>query len=475
MITNKSVELFQKAARELPGYKQFLAKHTFDPKSITSPEHFSKVPTTSKKSYLQAYELKDLVWPADLNSTLLFCSTSGSTGTPYYFPRSEVLGEQYSTIIADFLKNSSYGSGKTLFLNAFGMGVWIGGILTHQAFEIAGKDLNTPLAILPTGYNKAEIFKALHRLSPNFDQTIIAGYPPFIKELVDEAKGEGIELGKLQVRFLFAAEAFTENFRDYVCKKAKVGNPLLDTLNIYGTADAGAMACETPLSIVVRRLALKDPLLFKDLFGQIEKTPTLAQYNPEHIEFEASSGEILLSANTAMPLIRYAVGDHGGVLEYAHIKQIMHRYNIDLELQLKELGIQRYANLKQPFIYVYERSDLSVTLHGIIIYPEFIKECLLANNMAKNLTERFTMATKNDVHHNQFLQVNLEMQKGVRPTTKLEQAALAAIKASLIKKSSEFAEVTRSRLTNGLVQVVLWPNGHPRYFTPDTKQKWVER
>lgn len=475
MSDDLSVPLFQRAAKEVPAYRHFLNSHNIEPAAIKSASDFSSVPLTSKKNYLQKYPFKELIWPAVASDLILFCATSGSTGEPYYFPRSDKLAWQYSVMLEDYLKSSSYGSGGTLVIIGFGMGVWIGGVFTQRAFEIAGTRMKQPLALLPAGYNKTEIFKALAKLAPQFDQTVIVGYPPFIKELVDEAPAENINLKKLQVRFLFAAEAFSETFRNYLCDKAGVADPIRDTLNIYGTADIGAMAYETPLSILIRRLAIKDPLLCKDLFGQIEKTPTLAQYNPEFISFEEVKGEVVLTGDSAIPLIRYAVGDHGGVLTYQHIKQLLNRYDINIDAEIQKAGIDRFVNRQHPFVFVYERTNMAVTLHGLIIYPEFIKEGLLQTETAKHFTERFTMATKNDAHHNQFIQINVELQKGVEPSSSLENTALKYIRESLIKRSSEFAEVSRSHSADKLIQVVLWPNGHPRYFAPGTKQKWAEK
>jgi hypothetical protein len=85
------------------------------------------------------------------------------------------------------------------------------------------------------------------------------------------------------------------------------------------------------------------------------------------------------------------------------------------------------------------------------------------------------MATKNDIHHNQFLQVNIELQADVEPTPELEAKAHEYISKSMIEKSSEFAEVSKSKASASLLQVVLWPNKHPRYFSPGVKQKWVEK
>src|SRR4051812_29215138 len=216
MISNQAFEFFQQAAKTIPAYQLFLAAQEFNPESVQTAAQFSTIPTTNKDNYLRAYPLDQLIWPQALNEPLLFCATSGSTGEPYYFPRSEKLSEQYSYLIEDFLARSSVREGKTLVILAFGMGVWIGGIITLRAFEIAGMRTKAPISILPTGYNKAEIFKALRKLAPNFDEVVIVGYPPFVKEVVDEAATENVTWTDFNIRFLFAAEAFTETFRDYI-------------------------------------------------------------------------------------------------------------------------------------------------------------------------------------------------------------------------------------------------------------------
>lgn len=473
MITKKSIDLFHEASKEIAAYKKFLKDNNFDARTVQHLGDFAKIPLTNKKDYLRKYDHKNLTWPKDWEGPIWFCSTSGSTGEPYYFPRNGKLAEQASYMAETFLRNSSYGQGNTLVLMGFGMGVWIGGLITLRAFEIAAERMGAPVAFLPTGYNKTEIFKALKKLSPEFEQTVIVGYPPFIKELVDQVDAEGIDLKRLNVRFMFAAEAFTETFRNYVCEKAGVKQPLLDTLNIYGTADIGAMAHETPLSILVRRLALEDPVLYKEMFKQIEKTPTLAQYNPKFIEFEEVDGEVVLTSNAALPLIRYAVGDHGGVLSYEAVDNLLKKHNVHLATEIEKAGIKHTVTQK-PFVYVYERTDLSTTLHGINIYPEFVKEGLLDSNLTGFFTERFTMSTKHDIRHNQFLQINVELQPSITANDKLQQMAHKSILDSMIQKSSEFSEVSKSRNSAELVQVILWPNGHPRYFAPGTKQKWVE-
>ena len=70
-----------------------------------------------------------------------------------------------------------------------------------------------------------------------------------------------------------------------------------DGIAVELPSDIGAMAYETPTSILIRRLAVKNPKLFKDIFIDVNKTPTLAQYNPFFITFESPNKEILLTGD----------------------------------------------------------------------------------------------------------------------------------------------------------------------------------
>lgn len=471
MVTKRSLELFQRAARDVPAYADFLKAHGLDPSTIKDVHDFKKVPATSKKNYLEQYSLPELLWDGSMDKPLIFCSTSGSTGVPYYFPRNDRLSWQYSWLIEDYLKRGQRDNKKpVLIIIGFGMGVWIGGIITMRAIEIAINRMNFPASVLPVGYNKTEIIKALERLSPQFGQTVIIGYPPFVKEVVDAAASRQIDLKKFNTRLMFAAESFTETFRNYLCRKTGA-NPLLDTLNIYGTADIGAMAYETPASILIRRLAVKNKKLFQNIFGQIDKTPTLAQFNPRYIEFEERDGEVLLTGNSAMPLIRYAIGDHGGVLGYKAMRRAFSESELDLDKEIAKAGIT-LSGARTPFVFVYERANFAVSLHGMIIYPQFIKEALLNPELSALVSGKFTMVTRYDRNQNQYLEVNIELQEDVKSDARLKTKAKKTIKQELIKLSSEFAEVAKNAPKADLIKVVFWPQGDPQYFSPGLKQKW---
>ena len=353
------------------------------------------------------------------------------------------------------------------------MGVWIGGLITYKAFEIAGIRSKYPISIITPGINKIEIFNALKKLAPHYKQTILIGYAPFIKDIIDEAPSQGINLKKLNMRMLFAAEAFSEKFRDYICKKVGIKNPCLGTLNVYGTADIGTMAYETPISILIRRLAIKNKKLFKEIFSSTDKTPTLAQYNPNFIVFESLNGEIILTGDNSIPLIRYAIGDHGGTYNFSELSSKLKKFGLDIYKEAEKAGVQNYV-YELPFVYVYERADLATSLYGLLIYPETIREALLDKTISRFLTGKFTMLTKFDSKQNQYLQINLELKKDKKIGKAVKEKILKKIVCYLRFKNSEFRELSDYLKKRAFPKLVFWPAEHPLYFRPGVKQRWVK-
>lgn len=469
----RTLSLFHEAARRVPAYKDFLKKNHTDPQKIKTLGDFAHVPPVSKKDYLRKYPMEKLCWDGTLNDQFVFTSTSGSTGEPFYFPRTARLDWESSIIHQIFLENSSYGAGEpTLVLVCFGMGAWIGGVLTYKAFEIAAKRGNYPVSIFTPGVNKEEIFKALATLAPRYKQVILTGYPPFIKDILDEAPERGIDIHKMNMRILFAAEAFSEAFRDYIVKSVKIKNVYQDTLNVYGTADIGTMAYETPGAILVRRLAAGRRPLFEKLFAAIQKTPTLTQYNPSFTSFEAVGGEILLTGDNAMPLVRYAIGDRGGVRSFSEVERMLRAEGLDLRREAAKANVPLY---ELPFVYVYERCDFSIKLRLHDVYPEIIRDVLIAPKMRNILTGKFTMVTRYDQRQDQYLELNLELKKGKRPGKDFVQMVHRKVLDALRTKAS--GPGTSHGLLNGagLVKIIPWPAEHPLHFEPCGKQAWVKR
>ena len=469
-----SLALFKKAAKNVPAYKDFLQKNKIQAEKIKTWQDFQNVPPMDKKNYLRQYPLEQLCWDGSLKKPLVFTSTSGSTGEPFYFPRLEKIDWQYSILQELFLEQSSIVNNEPiLVIVCFGMGVWIGGLISYEAFEMASRRSDYSVSILTPGINKEEIFKALKKLSPKFAQTILVGYPPFIKDLIDEASGRDINLSKINLRLVFAAEVFTENFRDYIVQKARIRSPYLDIIHIYGSADIGAMAWETGGATLIKRLSMGNKNLFNKLFSNINKTPTLAQFNPSFVSFEAPDGEVFLTGDNAIPLIRYAIGDRGGVFSFKDAVSNLKQYGCDIKDEINKAGINGYVN-ELPFVYIYERSDMSTTLYGLQIFPEIIRDALISGVAADYLTGKFSLSTKFDANQDQYLEINIELRNDKIINDQFKKALTDLIVSTLCIKSSEFNELNNHLKERAAPKLVFWPFEHPEHFKPGIKQKWVK-
>jgi phenylacetate-CoA ligase len=494
-------ELFQSCAKNVSAYRDFLKKNGISAAKIagikTYKDFQAAIPFMSKSNYLRVYPWENLCMPNTLTADpLVLTSTSGSTGSPFYFPRNGSVDMHSSVYHEMFLHNSGIikknGNGNqknhgnesqkkdnqsTLIVICFGMGVWIGGTITYQAFHFIA-DRGNPLTIITPGINKKEIYDALKSVGPKYDRIVLCAYPPFMKDIVDEAEENGIYWCDFNVDMVFAAESFSETFRDYLIKKVGMDDPYRSTASVYGSSDLGTMAMETPIAILIRRLVLKKTAiaerLYKKIFCEAGRLPTLAQYIPSFVSFETSGKNIYISGNNAMPLIRYEIGDNGGMHYFADVEKIFAEEGIDLRAEARKAGIEdTIAEL--PFVYIYERTDLSTKLYGAIIYPEYIKHGLQHESLEDYITGKFTMFTKHDMKQNEYLEINIELKKGVTESDQLKKKAVECIHAALIKYSAEHANNFSILKDRVKPQTIFWPHEHPIHFQQGVKQKWVKK
>ncbi|MDE1919089.1 MAG: phenylacetate--CoA ligase family protein [Patescibacteria group bacterium] len=467
---------FKEACKNVPAYRHFLERLGVDPSSIRTAKSIDRIPAVSKANYLRVHPWDKLcVAGALANEPLVLTATSGSTGQPFYIPRTNDVHDAAMVFHRLFIERSGLDKSKpTLVVVAFGMGVWIGGVLTYEAFSRISES-GWPLSIITPGVNKKEIFEALTHIGPAYEQVILCGYPPFVKDLIDDAPEHGINWKHWNMRVICAAEAFSEHFREYLMQKTGMKDPYRSVMNIYGSAELGTMATETPLSILLRRLALKHEALYRKLFSEAHRLPTLAQFIPDFTAFEAGKGgEVYATGGAVLPLIRYDIGDQGGVFSYADAERKCKEVGIDLAAEIKRASINDTV-MELPFVYLYERADLSTKLYGAIIFPEHVKIGLQNPALEKFITGRFTMTTENDAKHNEYLEINIELQHGVKDGEPIRAALVESIVKSLSASSGEYLNNYINMRERVVPRVVFWPHEHPKYFHPGIKQKWVIR
>jgi phenylacetate-CoA ligase len=466
-----AVALFQAAAARVPAYRDFLRENGVVPERIRTLADLSSVPAVDKKNYLSRHPMAEMCWDGTLEGKkLVFTSTSGSTGTPFYFPRDSSLDYRSSLMFELYLNAVSRGAARpTLFIVSFGMGVWIGGVITYQSLKMLN-DRGYPVSLITPGSNKKEVFEALKRLAPMYDQVVLGGYPPFVKDVLDEAPSHGIDLSRKPLKLLFAAEGFSETFRDYTVSRACATDACFETANIYGTADIGTMAIETPLSIALRRRALKDPALYAALFSDATKLPTLAQFHPAVTHFEEQDGQLFVTGDNAMPLVRYALGDRGGVRQYDDVLRMAEASGAMSDPAFAEAVA---ASSPLPFVYVYERADFSVKLYGAIVYAEHVRAGLQVSELEASVTGKFSMVTLHDEEENEYLSLDVELKPHVTGDRLMRERVRDAVVDALRKKNAEYRYLSDNLGERVVPHVTLWPHEHPDRFRPGAKQQWV--
>lgn len=470
----RALELFHAMARRVPAYQDFLKRRRVDPDEIQTIADFKQIPSIDKQNYLRAYPLEALCWDGEFNKrSWVISSTSGSTGEPFYFPREKSQDMQYAGTAELYLRtNFAIHKKSTLYIDAFPLGPWIGGIFTYEAIRTIAQKEGYSLSIITTGVDKQEILNAVRKFGRHFDQTIIGCYAPFLKDALDEGTRQGVDWKAYHLKFIFSAEGFSENFRDYVGEVAGLKNVHMDTLNHYGTVDQGTLAHETPLSILIRRLALKQPSLYDSIFPATRKLPTLCQYDPELFFFEQTDQHLLCSSYSGLPLVRYDLKDCGGVLSFEDMMRRVRDAGIDLEKQTVKAGIEETL-WKWPFVFVYERSDLSVSLYAFLVYPETIRRALEETEFQSSITGKFAMVTRYDEAQDQYLEINVELKRGTEQCESLGESIQNAVTTWLLRENSEFSKTHTEIGSRIRPRIVFWPYEHPAHFKPGGKQQWV--
>jgi phenylacetate-CoA ligase len=472
---SRALQLFYGMAHRVPAYKDFLKAHKFSANSVRDFGDFSTIPTIDKDNYLRKYPKEMLCWDGEFShGQWVISTTSGSTGQPYYFPREVSQDWQYAITAELYLRNNFQIHQKsTLYIVAFPMGAWIGGLFTYEALKIVAEHGGYELSIITPGIHKQEVINAVKQLGKSFDQIIIGAYAPFLKDILDDGERDGIVWSDYDLGFVFSAEAFSEKFRDYVTEKTQPNNKLLATLNHYGTVDLGTMAHETPETIMIRR-ALVEHNNLQAIFPETNRQPTFAQYNPELFYFEQQEKGLLCTAYSGLPLVRYDLKDYGGIMRRQDVHAQLTNAGYDVAAVAQTSGIS-HTLWNLPYVYVYERNDFSVSYYAFQLYPDTVRRALQHDHLESTVTGKFTMAVEYNDEGRQQLHIHVELKHNVIPTDKLLNAILKQVHEQLMSESSEYRETYKTVGAVALPVMHLWDYENPEHFRPGTKQKWVKK
>jgi phenylacetate-CoA ligase len=317
------------------------------------------------------------------------------------------------------------------------------------------------------GNNKAEIFRIVRELSPHFEQTVLLGYPPFIKDVLDAGSSDGISWAQYQPKLVFAGEVFSEEWRELLGQRIGSTAPCFDSASLYGTADGGVLGNETPFSIAIRRWLACHPDAARQLFGE-SRLPTLVQYDPNSRFFEMHDQTLVVSGENSVPLLRYHIADKGGIIEFAQMQTFLQQ-----EINsLTDLGFPMdFKPRELPFVYVFGRADFTVSYYGANIYPENISVGLEQPYLMQAVTGKFVLETQESADGNKVLQIAVELLPNISETNELANKIATSIRSQLLRLNSEFANyIPIERQTP---KISLHPFGDTNYFPLGVKHRYT--
>ena len=261
---------------------------------------------------------------------------------------------------------------------------------------------------------------------------------------------------------MLAGEVFSEEWRTLVGARTGSTRPCHDSASLYGTADAGVLGCETPLSVAIRRYLAGVPEAAATLFGDA-RLPTLVQYDPASRFFETLDGTLLFTGDNGIPLVRYHIADEGGLVAFDEMLAF-----------LADRGFEPPAELvtrRLPFVYVFGRSHFTVSYFGANIYPENVTVGLEQPPVCDWVTGKFVLEAREDRDRSCRLVLVVELAPGIEPGAEKERTIASSVVAQLVRLNSEFANYVPAE--HRMPQVELRPLGDPEWFPPGVKHRYT--
>lgn len=193
----------------------------------------------------------------------------------------------------------------------------------HQLLLESGLQSNTDFK----QYQKA-IFDSLKQLNQQKAQIIVAGYPPFLNDLIKYVKEKGHDFRDFNVIGVVGGQAISEAMRDLLIRDGY--NQIYSS---YGASDLDInLGVETEFEISVRRAIEQHPELGKELYGANKGLPMVFHYDPLNYHVECSDENDLIYTCTrddrSSPRIRYNLGDKGRVYASSDVQALLAKYGI---------------------------------------------------------------------------------------------------------------------------------------------------
>ncbi len=361
----KAVRVAKKVARGCDAYQKFLKRGDIH----FSKTRFSDLPLCEKKNYTQSFPLAERIYKGKkLSDFYMICTSSGSIDEPTIWPRSFESDQKIEMGLSKFLDNNfQIFNKKTLIVVALALGTTQAGVMNLRDSWSASKKAKVSV-ISPNGDTGVTLF-LLEKLAKFYDQVIFLGYPPLISDVLDSAVKKKLPVRDWSLKIALTSESISPLWR---CEVLEItGGKEKDIVSFYGTTEAGIIGFETPETNAVISRCLDNAELRFALFGT-RNLPTLVAVDFSRKFVEIVGGEVVVTVDQVVPLVRYNVHDNGMLISSAQINQV-----------LKKHGLKRVAFKKEnTYLAIFGRNlqrrfsieDIRHVLDAMDIYDVLLHE-----------------------------------------------------------------------------------------------------
>ena len=283
------LERLQQTARRVyervPFYRAALDKQGLKPADIRSLEDIRKLPFTRKADFRDTYPTG--LFSVPMNQVIRIHASSGTTGKPIIagYTRADI--NMWAETCARCLASAGAVPGDT-FQNAYGYGLFTGGLGFHYGGELMG------LTVIPvSGGNTERQILLIQDLKPQ----ILTCTPSYALTIAETIRTMGIDAASLGLKAaVLGAEPWTEEMRKEI--EAKLH---LKAVNIYGLTEVigPGVSCEC--------VEVQDGAhVYEDHFY-----PEVIDPNTGEVLPRGTRGELVFTSLTkeALPVLRYRTGD----------------------------------------------------------------------------------------------------------------------------------------------------------------------
>ncbi len=278
-------QIVEYAYNKMPFYQRKLKAAGVNPEDINSLDDLKRLPYTTKADLREEYPFGTFAVPLD--QVVRIHASSGTTGKPTVggYTRKDL--EIWAEVMARTVTSCGVTS-KDIAHNAYGYGLFTGGLGFHLGFETVGAT-TIPMS---GGLTRRQIM-----LMEDFGATVLTCTPSYSLVLGEEAAEIGVNFKeRMKVRIgIFGAEPWTEEMRGEI--EEHLG---LSAYDIYGLTEVigpgVSVECEHRTGLHIQEDHFLPEIIDPD--------------SGESLDYE-EEGELVFTALTkeAMPLIRYRTRD----------------------------------------------------------------------------------------------------------------------------------------------------------------------